>query len=211
MRRPEYWRKRAFQLALALLVTSLPAACQTHAVCPWINVATASGVLGGEATLSLTNPSPTVTTCRFDYKSGEEVRELTVQITAMTDLGKDYALFKAMCGGDATPLRAIGNEAVMCPDNNPGTAHSERVVSRVRNSAFVLRLSTTAKSSPVMTQDSIEEKLRFVAELEMCIRDRALLHDRLHIQSLNIGHTDGVKLWDHHSESRKRSVSYTHL
>jgi hypothetical protein len=35
----------------------------------------------------------------------------------------------------------------------------------VRNSAFVLRLSTTAKSSPVMTQDSIEEKLRFVAEL----------------------------------------------
>jgi hypothetical protein len=83
----------------------------------------------------------------------------------MTDLGKEYAPFKTMCGGDATPLRAIGNEATRCMDTTPGTAHSERVVGRVRNNAFIITLSTTAKSSPVMSQAVIEGKLGFVAEL----------------------------------------------
>jgi len=159
------WSRRALWLILALIGVALPAAAQAPAACPWINLATASGVLDGEASLSLINQSPTNTTCTFEYKSGDEIRTLSVQVIRMVDPGKEYAPYKAQCDRDATPMRAIGNEALLCPASGLANAHGLRVVGRVRTNAFILTLSTTAKSSSVMTQQAMEGKIGFVAEL----------------------------------------------
>jgi hypothetical protein len=165
MKRRKDWSSRALQLILVLLGAALPAAGQTPAACPWINLATASGVLGGEASLSLTNQSPTNTTCTFESRSGDEIRTLSVQVIGMVDPSKEYAPYKAQCDHDATSMRAIGNEALLCPASGLANAHGLRVVGRVRTNAFILTLSTTAKSSPVMTQQALEGKIGFVAEL----------------------------------------------
>lgn len=159
------WSRRALWLILVLMGAALRALGQAPAACPWINLATASGVLGGEASLSLAMQSPANTTCTFEYKSGDEVRMLSVQVIGMVDPSKDYAPFRAQCDRDATPMRAIGNEALVCPAAGLASGHGLRVVGRVRTNAFILTLSTTAKSSPVMTQQAMEAKLGFVAEL----------------------------------------------
>jgi hypothetical protein len=122
-------------------------------------------VLGGEASLSLTNKSATNTTCRFEYKSGDEIRALSVQVIGMVDPSNEYAPYKAQCDRDATPMRAIGNEALLCPAVGLANALGLRVVGRVRTNAFILTLSTTARSSPAMTQQAMEGKIGFVAEL----------------------------------------------
>jgi hypothetical protein len=165
MNRGKDWRRRALWLILVLTGAALPAVGQAPAACPWINLATASGVLGGEASLSLTTQSPTNTSCTFEYKSGDEIRTLSVQVIGMVDPSKEYTTYKALCDRDATPMRAIGNEALLCPAAGLASGHGLRVVGRVRTNAFILTLSTTAKSSPVMTQQAMEGKIGFVAEL----------------------------------------------
>jgi hypothetical protein len=90
--------------------------------CPWLNQATAAGVLGGPVTQ---------TGCHF-----RGALELHIEII------ED---FKSPCGSEAIPLKGIGNEALACP---------ERVVVRVRNKVFLIRMNT---NDP--------EKLRKVAEM----------------------------------------------
>jgi hypothetical protein len=60
--------------------------------CPWLNQATAAGILGG----------PVVQTgCDFRGR-------LELHIEMVKE-------FRPHCGSDAVPLRAIGSEAVACP------------------------------------------------------------------------------------------------
>ncbi len=47
-----------------------------------------------------------------------------------------FAGFLAKCGSDAKPVRAIGNEAVLCT-----SAQQQRIVGRVRDQAFVVTMT----------------------------------------------------------------------
>ena len=71
-------------LSLAILI---PAVCHGQTKCPWINEATARGILGGAANVSVTT---NVThqgdgVCKFSRQQGNAVYELRISVDIMTD------------------------------------------------------------------------------------------------------------------------------
>jgi hypothetical protein len=61
----------------------------------------------------------------------------------MKDPSREFASYTAKCGRNATPLRAIGNEALLCSLRSKNQ-FSEQVVSRVRERAFLVRVSSNS-------------------------------------------------------------------
>ncbi|HEV8040698.1 MAG TPA: hypothetical protein VGP62_17635 [Bryobacteraceae bacterium] len=130
-------------IGLSLFALGLPALAEDR--CTWLNAATATGVLGGEVHMTVT-PG----TCEF-------VRQET---SLRIEVGATSAPH-AQCGSGAEPLKAIGNEAQACTyQGKPGWV-AEQVVGRVRDQAFLVRIST--KDQSVMPK-ILREKARKVAE-----------------------------------------------
>jgi hypothetical protein len=120
--------------------------------CQWLNAATAGGLLGGEAAMKVTHTSPEDTTCEFTLKHGAETATLKIEVRTMASVDKDFPAYRARCGTDSTPMRAIGNEAFDClADDGPGRVR-EQIVSRVRERAFVLTW-TFPKAGPNQAQE----------------------------------------------------------
>jgi hypothetical protein len=153
-------RLRPILLAVALL---WPAISEAAEMCPWLNAATAGGVLGGGVTMTVTrrDSNKDDATCDFVRKQGAVMHELRIEVQTMGEAVKEFAAFKAQCGSDATSLKAIGNEAVACSLDDKNGHRSAQVVSRVRDRAFVICVITTDSA---MTLASISEKARSVAE-----------------------------------------------
>jgi len=102
--------------------------------CPWLNAATAAGVLGGEVQMAVTapvDPGPVKgvgtamysdqvrmdrfdVTCEFTRKTDSGTDTLSISVKTMKDQAKEFASFLAQCGGSTAALRGIGNEAVQC-------------------------------------------------------------------------------------------------
>ncbi len=95
----------------------LPYSSRTNPV-PWLDTATAAGVLGGQVTARVTS-----TACQF-VRGGSKLRIEVRKSTARP----------TRCGATAEPLKGIGNEAFLCPK------HRE-IVGRVRDSVFTIRLT----------------------------------------------------------------------
>ena len=144
----------------ALLLACLPALAGAAETCPWLNAATAGGVLGGPVTevRVARAKSGTDATCVFVRQPGT-FSELRVEVDTMRS-PKDFASFTGRCHTARTPLHAIGNEAVACPDEAAG-APAEQVIGRVRGRAFVVRLSAGDRSARA---EDLREKARNVAE-----------------------------------------------
>jgi hypothetical protein len=137
--------------------------CRAENLCPWINKATAFGVLGGSeeaATASVSEISNTA--CSFVYRDEDITRELRVTVEQAKDPEQTFTTYKARCGADASPLRAIGNEAVMCAADQKG--RGEMVISRVRDNVFTIKVSTSSPSDPSMPHDALVQKAGLVAE-----------------------------------------------
>jgi hypothetical protein len=99
--------------------------------------------------------------CVFVRQPGSIAGELRIEVRTMSEPGKEFASYIAHCGAHATPLKAIGNEAGACTLNDKAGQVSEQVVGRVRDRAFIIRLSMNDSS---LTQSSLREKARKVAE-----------------------------------------------
>ncbi len=128
-----------------LLLVCAAVLCGAQQACPWLNQATASGVLEGSATVTTTKSA-----CAFSGKNGDLRIEVTVTPGAATRLES----LKASCKVGAKPLKAIGNEAATC-----STVGAEQVIGRVRDQLFVITL--TMKGFP---PEEIARKSRLVAE-----------------------------------------------
>jgi hypothetical protein len=128
--------------SIALLVL-IAAGCRAENACPFLNAATAAGVLGGEVSSRMNGDI-----CVFTHESSE--LRIEVQNANLP--------YKPNCPSNATSLKAIGNEAYACSvDGKNGT--SEQVVGRVRDRAFLIRI--TSNSIP---RAALCEKVRSVAE-----------------------------------------------
>jgi hypothetical protein len=99
--------------------------------------------------------------CLFVRQPGASFGELRIEVRTMSEPLKDFGAYAARCGDHATPLKAIGNEAAVCTLNDRPGVFSEQVVGRVRDRAFVVRLSMDSSS---LTQISLREKARKTAE-----------------------------------------------
>jgi hypothetical protein len=144
----------------------MPAVGRAANNCTWLNEATASGFLGGEAVGTFTAGAagqPAV--CAFVNQSAGATRTLriTVEVVA-ADAHARMGAVAASCGADAAPLRAIGNEALVCAADDHKSGLGARVVGRVRDQVFTITISTTLKGDPVLTRDALNAKIYSAAE-----------------------------------------------
>jgi hypothetical protein len=152
-------------LAIFALLASGPAICQVNTGCPWLNVATASGVLrssesGPMATLS----QGSAAACSFDYHDATASRELRITVDQVKDPGRGLAAYTTQCSGATAPLQAIGNEAVACAVDTKGHTYGEQVIGRVRDQIFTVTMTTNTQNDPSMPREALEEKTRNISE-----------------------------------------------
>jgi hypothetical protein len=143
----------------------MPVMCQATNNCPWINEATASGLLDGEVTGAFTDAStgqPAI--CTFLQKVAGLSRTLRVTVEVVPDAHARLQPEALACSGPAAPLPSIGNEAVVCAVDLRKEGFGKRVVARVRDQVFTITLSTTLKDDPVLTQAAIRERIYTAAE-----------------------------------------------
>jgi hypothetical protein len=176
---------------LLIAFLSFPLLCRAEENCLWLNAATAGGVLGGAATVSVShanfnppniqpanvksgtgpmsaNPSGSSyasntvddSDCAF-HRQPPIAGELRIQVRTMSEPAKAFAAYSARCGARGTPLKAIGNEAMVC-DLKKRSRLSEQVVGRVRDRLFVIDLSL---EDPAITQSVLREKALTTAEI----------------------------------------------
>ena len=142
-------------LRFLLLPALLPVICAAEEKCPWLNAATAAGVLGGAVKAIVTE-----TACEFVHRDGSSESKLRIQVETIAAT-TEFASRVAQCGSGAVPLKAIGNEAVACSYAEKKGQMAEQVVGRVRNQAFLVRVSTSDHSA---TSAGLRDKARKVAE-----------------------------------------------
>jgi hypothetical protein len=102
--------------------------------------------------------------CSFVYRDASASRELRITTEQVQDPGSALTSYKAHCSGEASPLQAIGNEAVMCAADVKGHAEGEQVIGRVRDQVFTVAITTSARNDPSMSRDELKEKARNIAE-----------------------------------------------
>jgi hypothetical protein len=140
-----------------LVLLALPAIGPAAEICPWLNAATAGGVLGGPVAVTVTRAKTgDDASCGFIRHDGSMVDELRIEVETMLSPAKDFPSYVARCHAPAVPLKAIGNEAQACSDGS-----AEQVIGRVRDRAFLVRISASGRSP---RPDILRDKARKVAE-----------------------------------------------
>jgi hypothetical protein len=151
-----------FATMLVALLFTVPSS-RAQERCPWLNAATAAGILDASVSAVVTHPTGKSGEglCEFLHKQNGDVREVRVTVELMGDPASSFPSYLARCGSDAKPLKAIGNEAVTCSvQAKAGLA--QQVIGRVRNQAFIVYIHSTDKS---LDDDAIAERARRIAEL----------------------------------------------
>jgi hypothetical protein len=155
---------RTFPSLLLALTLFTPAICHAQTKCPWLNEASARGILSGPVTVTVKLGDQGAGVCKFYRQQGAAIHELRISVDLMTDIPKQFPTHLAQCPPKSPPLPATGNEAVTCSIHTKENQHAEIVVGRVRNMAFVVSISSTVQDDPSMTQDMRREKSNLVAE-----------------------------------------------
>jgi hypothetical protein len=133
--------------------------------CPWLNVATATGILrSSEHSPMAILAEGGKAACDFTYHDATASRELKITVEEVKDAQQAMAAYKARCGAHVTPLRGIGNEAMTCAVESTGKKYGQQVVGIVRDQIFTVTVTTSAKKDPVMPRDALEEKSRNISE-----------------------------------------------
>ena len=183
---------RTLKCTFFIFLLSFPWLCRAEESCSWLNAATASGILGGTVTASVTRPAPkppdvqpanvvsaygpmsanpsgaAYSGYRVDDSDCHFDRQppvtgkLSIQVRTVGEPATAFAADTARCGRRGAALKAIGNEAIACDLHQKAAHLSEQVVGRVRDRIFVIDLTTNDRS---ITQDELREKARLAAEI----------------------------------------------
>lgn len=168
-RKEEYFggSLRIPRAAILLVLCYLPLCAPRSSAketCPWLNEATAAGFLGASVTSVVTHPASNKddATCEFTHQDKSEITVLRIEVETMRAApATAFASYAARCGSDATPLAAIGNEAIVCSLSGRKKQISDEVIGRVRDRAFTVRVSSTAES---LDHSALRLRARKVAE-----------------------------------------------
>jgi hypothetical protein len=150
---------------LGVCLLCLPTAARAANNCPWINEATASGLLGGDAVGAFTPAStgqPAV--CTFTQQLSDVTRTLRITMEVVPNPQEELKSITANCGTDPAPIQAIGNEATVCTVDGRKGATGERIVGRVRDQVFTITISTTQKMDSILTRDVLKMNIATAAE-----------------------------------------------
>jgi hypothetical protein len=137
--------------------------CKADGICPWLNEATAAGMVNGPVVLEMNSTGDGGNACIFRSQTGSVVYSLEISVREMKDESKGISAYQSRCTSPVTSLRAIGNEAVLC-SADAGSSHGEQIISRVRNNIFIVDISDSMAKNPSMTRDMHVEKIKVVAK-----------------------------------------------
>ena len=152
-------------VAVAACLTLLCDPCSAQSICPWLNTATASGVLGGTPTLQVDNPSGGARTCLFRLQNethADVLRIAVISAEPMEKTQREMKVYETSCTSSEAPLKAIGNEAILCISNTK-TSRGQLIVGRVRNNVFTVTVSTSTGNISKVTQDTLAQRAEEVA------------------------------------------------
>jgi hypothetical protein len=152
-------------LTLSLVALFSSALCHAKNNCPWLNEATASGLLGGDAIGEFTDASTSApAVCTFTEKDGAASRILRITVEVTPDYVAKLKSAEQSCGADAAAIQAIGNEAISCAADDRKGALGERVVGRVRDQVFTIAITASAKGDLLLTRPILKTKIYTAAE-----------------------------------------------
>lgn len=155
--------RKAVLLVLCLPALALPSLAAND--CPWLNEATAGGLLGGDALGAFTKAAVgRPAACLFTSDTQSSLRTLRITVETVSSPHSLVVAEKKSCGADGTPLHAVGNEAFACPTYDHKGMFGQRAVGRVRNMFFTITIATSLRADPVLTHDALSEKIRTAAE-----------------------------------------------
>jgi hypothetical protein len=148
---------------LLLAIACLPSIGVAAEACPWLNAATAGGVLGGRIAKVTIRRAQTNddASCEFVRDEGSLLFELRIEVETMPSPAKDFASYAARCHSPTAPLNAIGNEALSCTAELDEGRLAEQVIGRVRGRAFLVRITTNDRSAHA---SELRDKARKTAE-----------------------------------------------
>lgn len=157
------YRTIFFIAVTVVLMTSSPR-CRAQQ-CPWLNAATAGGLLGGDVQMTVSAPNRLGdVTCDFTRNPGPTASTLRVAVHTMTNPSKDFATYLAQCGGTTQPLKAIGNEAVQCIPKSGLSKGEEQIIGRVRDRVFIITIKPNSQFRPSLSQTSLGDEARNLSE-----------------------------------------------
>jgi hypothetical protein len=147
--------------ALAFLTPAMARAANS---CPWMNEATASGLLGGDAVGAFSAGQDQPSLCTFTQHDGNETRTLQIAVETAANPHARFLFIAQTCKSPAVQIAAIGNEAMVCPIDPHGNEVGERIMGRVRDQVFTIALSSSLKTDTVLTKETLRVKLGIAAE-----------------------------------------------
>lgn len=156
-------RRCAKTLSILLFILAAMA-CRGQTICPWMNQATASGLIATPMDAPQMQGTFPNITCVYTSTPAAEITTLTIQVAQMAKVSSEFSGYMAKCSGGKVLLKAIGNEAEMCPVDGLPRTRAEIVVGRVRDRAFVVTLSRTGRLKAPIQRDTMESQTHAVAE-----------------------------------------------
>ncbi len=142
---------------ILLLAICLPALHAAEQTCPWLNAATAGGVLEGPVHATVTKNGDDAT-CEFARQNAAD--KLRIEVAKMGASRGELAAYKAQCAGPVAPLKAIGTDAVACGIETGHGEAAEQVAGRVRKQAFLVQVS----AGSTFSRETLRERAIKIAE-----------------------------------------------
>ncbi|MGA9672710.1 MAG: hypothetical protein WBQ94_26065 [Terracidiphilus sp.] len=159
--------QRLAPLFLGICCLTPLAVCHAENNCPWLNEATAGGLLGGSGNavgMKTGGIGGQPTVCTFTQQDAGVTRTLRMTVEIATEPHVRMSAVAQVCGADASPLKAIGNEALVCTADDRKGGLGERVVGRVRDQVFTITINSTLKADPILNREALKSKIYTAAE-----------------------------------------------
>ena len=113
---------------------------QSPSTCSWLTLGTAENALGGDANVTVQQPSASEGSCRFSLKSDPDTF-LEIKVGQAQ---------KQICVGAGTPLSGLGNEARQCEQKRAHGNALEVIEGHIRELHFIIAMTqATAPPLPV--------------------------------------------------------------
>ncbi|MDW5264793.1 MULTISPECIES: hypothetical protein [Acidobacteriaceae] len=148
---------------LLLGIAMVPVTGRAQTSCPWLNNATASGVLNAAASLKMQSTADNGSVCLFQYQEGSTVYDLQIVVHDIKSAPGESTADESRCRSHATLLKGIGNEAILCPVNSEDL-YGEQVIGRVRDKKFIVSVGSNLRMNRAVTLEALQLKATGIAE-----------------------------------------------
>ena len=146
-----------------MVLLFLCATCGAETHCPWLNEATAAGILNGPVTLEMKKSAETGEVCTFQYLRGTATWSLQIVVRDSGHSREGAKRYESHCISSLVPLRGIGNEAASCAIDTRNY-RGEQVIGRVRDLLFIVGIRAGRGHTPPVKSEILREKAESVSE-----------------------------------------------